>query len=383
MKFKNSVPFIRLIPIIFVLFGLNACIDPYNANFGQDNRVLVVEGLLTNDLQNPDTIRIQYSYYITESIIKRPIAGTQASIVSSSGLETKLIAVGTNGGFLPPPAFRINVNEKYTLKFTLGSGESYVSTLQQILPTPPIDKIYDVFNPKSRLSNDGKTQLSANEIYLDFQDTPNQKNNYLWRYTHYERLPYCITCEANSLYSTSKESCVKNAQAFARNPPYDYQCRGACYSILPSRTVNILSDIASDGRLIKGKLIAKIPMYGNYGCLVVIDQMSISTEFFDFNKVLESQSQTTGGLADTPAAAIVGNIRNINNSEDRVVGYFGLADLKRKRYWVDRATAQAPLVYLIGHIPMEEPPPPPPQSVPTAPCQKSPTRTNVTPEGWQ
>jgi hypothetical protein len=95
MKFKNLVPFPRLILIILILFGLNACIDPYDASFGQDNRVLVVEGLFTNDLQNPDTIKIQYSYYATESVVKRPIAGIQASIVSSAGQETKLNSVGT------------------------------------------------------------------------------------------------------------------------------------------------------------------------------------------------------------------------------------------------------------------------------------------------
>jgi hypothetical protein len=380
---KNKIIYSPCIFLLFLIwFSLNGCIDPYDSDFGQDNRVLVVEGLLTNDYQNPDTIRIQYSFYSNESLIKRAINGTQASIVSSSGQETKLISAGTNGGFLPPVAFRINAAEKYTLKFTLGDGKSYESTPQQILPTPPIDKIYDVFNPTSRLSNDGKTKLSANEIYLDFQDIPNQKNTYLWRYTHYERLEHCVTCEANALYSAATQSCVKNAQAFIRNPPYDYQCKGSCYSILPGNTVNILSDIASDGRLIKGQLIAKIPMYGYYGCLVVIDQMSISPEIFNFNKILESQSAATGGLADTPAAAIVGNIRNINNSEDKVVGYFGLADIKKKRYWVDRAAAKLPLIYLIGHTPVEEPPAGP-KFIPQAPCQKSATRTNVTPEGWQ
>jgi hypothetical protein len=382
MKFKNLVPFPRLILIILILFGLNACIDPYDASFGQDNRVLVVEGLFTNDLQNPDTIKIQYSYYATESVVKRPIAGIQASIVSSAGQETKLNSVGTEGGFLPPASFRISPAEKYTLKFSLSDGNNYESTPQQMLPTPAIDKVYDVFNTKSRLSSDGKTQLASNEIYLDFQDIPNQKNNYLWRYTHYERLVHCITCEANALYVAASQSCVKNAQAFIRNPPYDYQCNGNCYSILKNNNVNILSDISSDGRLIKGKLIGKIPVYSLSGCLVVIDQMSVSSEIFDFNRVLESQSTATGGLADTPNAAIVGNIRNLTNSTERIVGYFGLADIKKKRYWVSRTTAILPLENLIGHTPLEEPPAGP-KFIPQAPCKKSAIRTNVTPEGWQ
>lgn len=368
--------------LFLILLGLNACIDPYDSNFGQDNKILVVEGLLTNDVQNPDTIKIQYSYYVNESIYKKPIAGTQAFIVSSTGQETKLISAGTEGGFLTPVNFRINFSEKYTLKFSLGDGQSYQSTPQEMLPTPAIDKVYDVFNPKSRLLSDGKTTASANEIYLDFQDIPNQKNNYLWRYTHYERLVHCVTCEANALYVAASQSCVKNAQAFLRNPPYDYQCNGNCYNILKNNTPNILSDVSSDGRLIKGKLIGKIPVYSLSGCLIVIDQMSVSSEIFDFNKILESQSTATGGLADTPVAAIVGNIRNIANSTERVVGYFGLADIKRNRYWVSRATANIPLEYQIGHLPVEEPPAGP-KFIPMAPCRKSATRTNVTPQGWQ
>jgi Domain of unknown function (DUF4249) len=381
MKLKNLIPFPRLILTVLIFFGLNACIDPYDVKFGQDNKVLVVEGLFTNNLTDPDTIKIQHSYFSNESLIKRAIPGTQASIVSSSGQETKLISVGTEGGFLPPASFRINPAEKYTLKFSLSDGNSYESTPQQMLPTPSITKVYDVFNSKSKLANDGKTQISSNEVYVDFQDTPNQKNNYMWRYTHYEKLVHCITCDINSLYVGASQSCVKNAQAFIRNPSYDYQCSGNCYRILKNTAPNVLSDITSDGRLIKGKLVAKIPVYSLSGCLVVIDQMVVSPEIFDFNRILESQSVATGGLADTPPAAIVGNIRNLTNSTERVVGYFGLADIKRSRYWVSRNTAQLPIEHLIGHVPLEEPPAGP-KMIPLAPCKKSATRTNVTPEGW-
>lgn len=366
-----------------ILLSLNACIDPYDSNFGQNNKVLVVEGLLTNDLQNPDTLKIQYSYYLDGYVYKKPIAGTKASIVTSTGQETKLVSVGTEGGFLPPANFRINATEKYTLKFSLGDGNNYESSPQQMLQTPAIDKVYDVFNPTSKLSNDGKTVSSNNEVFVDFQDKVGEKNYYMWRYTHYERLEYCITCDPNTLYKVPSQSCVKNQFNYQRNPAYDYQCLGNCFSIFKSTKANILSDITSDGRLVKGKLVAQIPYYSQTACLVVVQQMSVSPEIYGLNKLLESQSSATGSLADTPAATIVGNIKNLSNSEEKIVGYFGLADIKTNRYWMTRENSSGQLAYILGHVPEEEPPPPPPAGLPQAPCKQSKNRTPIKPQGWK
>ena len=313
---------------LLILFGLslslNACIDPYDANLQYNSKILVVQGLITNDAKNPDTLRIQYSTYVGDGVvITSPIAGIQASIFSVlGGEEIKLLEAGKSG-FLPPASFKINPAEKYLLRFTLPDGQKYESSAQQILSTPPIVNIYDIFNPKSIASTDGKTTSSANEIYIDFQDTPNEKNFYMWRYTHYENQVYCITCDPNTLYQTGPQSCIKNQFNYQQNPAYDYQCSGNCYNISRSKKVNVLSDAASDGRLVKGRLVAQIPYHTASGCLVVVQQMSISPEIYGFNKILEAQTQTSGGLADTPPAGIVGNIRNLTNPNQPVVGYFG------------------------------------------------------------
>ena len=372
---------------LLILFGLslslNACIDPYDANLQYNSKILVVQGLLTNDAKNPDTLRIQYSTYVGDGVVlNSPIAGTQASIVSvSGGEEIKLLEAGKSG-FLPPANFKINPAEKYLLRFTLPDGQKYESSAQQILPTPPIANIYDIFNPKSIASTDGKTTSSANEIYVDFQDIPNEKNFYLWRYTHYENQVYCITCDPNSLYQATPQSCVRNQFNYQQNPAYDYQCSGNCYNISRSKRVNILSDAASDGRLVKGRLVAQIPYYTSSSCLVVVQQMSISPEIYGFNKILEAQTQTSGGLADTPPAGIVGNIRNLTNPNQPVVGYFGLADVRTTRYWLERNNGSGPFAYLIGHKPVEEPQFPPTRP-PFARCLASPNRTPIKPEGWK
>ncbi|MEY4539863.1 MAG: hypothetical protein RLZZ306_1620 [Bacteroidota bacterium] len=364
------------------LFCLQGCIDPYELDFNQKNNVLVIEGFLTDDYLNPDTIKIQYSVFADENTFTRPIASAKASIISQGGKETTLIEQRA-GGFLPPKDFRIIASEKYALRFSLPNGQQYQSSYEQISVTPPILKTYDRFNPQSKLSEDGKKFLSANEVYIDFQDIPRQKNFYLWRYTHYEQIVHCLTCYS-SQYDPRTNQCSIRLPNFNRTPYFDYQCAGECYAIIPSKQFSVMSDVISDGEVVAGRLIAKIPYHYIYGCLVEIQQMSISPQMYSFFQNLEQQGKSSGGLADTPAAAIVGNINNLSNSTEKVIGYFGVVSLQKKRYWVERTTASGPYEYILNHIPFEEPPTmSDPTRPPLAPCVKGEFRTPFRPQNWQ
>jgi hypothetical protein len=370
---------IKFIYCTFLLFCLTACIDPYSVDLGKNNKVLVVEGLVTDDVQNPDTISIQYSTSFDGNIKKVAIPSLQPVIkIVDSGKEIKLIEYA-KGKYLPPNDFRIKQNEKYILRFII-NGQIYESTPESIIATAPITNIYEKFNALSRLSEDGKEQLSANEVYIDFVDTPNQDNYYLWRYTLYERLQHCFTC-AYSMYDLKTESCIP-ADAYLREPYYDYGCLNECYAIIKSSQINIFSDKLSDGSFVKGRLVAKIPYYYPYGCLVEVEQIGISPQAFAFYKVVESQLQATGGLVDVPPAAIVGNIQNLSNPTEKVVGYFGIINVQRKKIWIDRSQNTGKQALILGHKIVEEP-----QNQPFRPplvrCKKSATRTPIKPEGWQ
>jgi Domain of unknown function (DUF4249) len=377
-----TIKHLRIYFFIFSLTSLLSCIDTYDVDFDKQNNVLVVEGFLTDDYLNPDTIKIQYSKYSEGGTFITPITSVKASIVAlGTGKETSLIEQKL-GGYLPPNDFRIISSEKYSLRFALPDGQQFESTPEQIYTTPPILKVYDKFVTNSRLSEDGKNYLSASEVYLDFKDTPNQKDYYLWRYTHYEKLVHCLTCN-NSQYDPKTLGCTIKLPNFNRTPFFDYQCATECYAINKSNKVNVMSDVVSDGAVVTGRLIAKIPFYFTYGCLVEIHQMSISPQNYTFYKNLELQSQSTGGLADTPAAAIVGNINNLTNPASKVVGFFGVASVKKKQYWIDRKGANGNVEYIIGHTPFEEPPSMDTSRPPYTRCIKSVTRTPLRPVDWQ
>ena len=87
-----NIKYLRIYFIIFSFFTLASCIDPYDVNFGQKNNILVVEGFLTDDYLNPDTIKIQYSIYTQGNTSINTISSVKASIWAvNSGKETNLI----------------------------------------------------------------------------------------------------------------------------------------------------------------------------------------------------------------------------------------------------------------------------------------------------
>jgi hypothetical protein len=378
---KTSIPTLTVLIILI----LNSCIDPYNFDSSRQNKVLVIEGILSDDLDNPDTIKIQYSYDVGGVVKKQPAKSSKATVFLGSTKQEVPLIEKKDGCFLPPANFKINTNEKYTLRFTLADNTQYESTPQQVIATPSITNIYESFNPKSRLSEDGKRFLSANEVFIDVQDEPAQKNFYLWQYTHYERLSHCVTCD-NQLYDFDLQSCVDKSRFPALNRPepyYDYVCLEECYAIFRGKNINVFSDVASNGRLIEGRLVAKIPFYSFSGCVIEVKQMCVSAETYNFYKVLESQTQTTGGLTDSPPSAIVGNIRNVNNPLEKIVGFFFVAEIKKKRLWIDRANASGPTDLVLGHTIVLEPQAGPPFRPPPAPCKPSATRTRFKPDGWR
>ena len=116
--------------------------------------------------------------------------------------------------------------------------------------------------------------------------------------------------------------------------------------------------------------------------------MSLAPNTYRYLKLLQDQSINTGTLADTPPAPLRGNIRNIKDANELVLGYFSTSSVSEVRVMLDRrnTTGGLPngLYSFINNRPVtleelsnERP------DIPLAICQPSFTRTPITPLGWR
>jgi len=372
-------------------FLLSACVDSYEPRLALSADVLVVEGTLS-DLSETQFVRISRSIVINGQSSTLALKGVKGEVFVDGGTPVSLRETST-GRYELPPDFRAQVGHRYQLRFRLSDGKQYESTEETMRPVSRIEKVYDEFDEKA-LPNATRTQFApANLIYLDTQDPPGERNYYRWSWTLWEAQTWCASCQRGIFIVddplTGDGTCVGN-RFIDPGQIYDYNCNAPCWDVFQGFDLNLFTDTYSNGNSILGRLVAKIPYFQAQAALVEIRQYALTAGAYRYFKLFEDQAENTGGLADTPPAPIVGNVRSLSNDRENVVGYFTASGTSSVKYWLDRrnaTTLSVGLFYsLFGRQPIPEPTSVTPKGEPRPPfvrCVPGETRTPLKPEGWR
>lgn len=361
-----------------------SCVEPYEISFPQGKKILTVDATITDTLEE-QTFSITESESRNSVVYSFPVRQAKVEVLVNKS-ERVLLTEKSPGIYALPRSFQVKTGNAYQLFFEKSDGSKYQSGEEIMTSVPEIDRVYDEF-----LIDGQKTQIgydAATYVYLDTKDPGNEKNNYVWSWKLWEKQLICKTCFGSRFYTSPlpEGNCVFE-EKYKDIPYFDYACDGNCWEIFYNTTLNVFSDVFSNGQTIAGRLIAKIPYYSDGGALLEIKQQSVSSAAYRYLKLLIEQAQTTGSLVDTPPAAVIGNIKNIANPEEEIAGFFMVSGVRMVRYWLSRENArkrEAVPTGILGHQIYYEPnslPPDPPRP-PLAPCLPGKYRTNVTPEGW-
>ncbi|WP_337042647.1 DUF4249 domain-containing protein [Emticicia sp. 17c] len=418
--------FITKFLVVFFLWFLSlSCIDRLDYNISGRLNVVVVDGRITDIPTDEQLVRINRSKAneYNGRFGSTPISEAKLELVINGGevvpfTEKKDIA----GTYILPHGFAGKVGQSYQLRIQLKEGTQYESSIQVMPAVPKIEKLSVAFNPTNPfapLSNFRGTH----DFYLDTQDPADEHNYYSWEWDVYEKQDWCRTCvdgvyavnnilpgqnmfylyyvSGNELYEDCFNPSLNYIAGYPpllkRNWYYDYLCRTKCWEILHNQEMNIFDDINTNGGKILGRKVAQIPFYQRVPCLAEIRQTSLTSEAFLYYQHFQEQISNAGGVADTPPTALIGNIHNIANPKEAVVGFFTASSVAKIRYWLDRKDTDGvvpPGLFMALHsrAPVEEPAPPDngyimiwggPPRVPTALCLESESRTANKPEGWQ
>lgn len=367
-----------------ILMWVCSCVEPYETVFDSEKTVLTVDATLT-DLNEPQSIKIHESVTYARTSYASPV--TKAKVELLVDKKEKIpFTEQANGVYALPVAFRTQPGSTYQLFIQREDGKKYQSGEETLVTVSDIIKVYDEFILKGVPRGDD--YVPANYIYVDTPDPADQQNNYMWSWKLWELQNVCITC-FNGRYQTigtpsNPPGC--RVESGYENQQFDYYCDGNCWDIFFNKDLNVFSDVFSNGKVITAKIAAKIPYYQVDGSLIEIKQQSISEDAYRYMKLLANQVQNSGSLVDTPPAAIIGNVKNINDDNEPVAGLFMVTSIKKMRYWISRANAlgKALPIGLLDHTTTPEPagsgqlgrPP-------LVPCIEGPTRTKIKPEGWQ
>jgi Domain of unknown function (DUF4249) len=385
---KKIVKHLSVLLLIVNFVGiLNGCVEPYEKSFGTTKKIIIIEGLLADDLLlRPITIKESLADRVGSSNVNA-IKGAKVSILINGKTSIEL-PEKEEGTYYFNENFKGEVGSTYQLKFSTPDGNQYASTIEKLEPNIPIQKVYHQLDLTAITDAKGKASAGY-KFYLDFKDPAGIANQYLWQWVMYEKQNVCQTCVGGYYYKTPlpNGACVADPILSRYNNTFDYGCQTDCWELLKSSDLVVNNDALSDGNAIKGQFVGKIPVYQNSGALLEISQYAISKDAYNFIKLTQQQSVLTGSLADTPPAALVGNVTCLNDPTVNTSGFFIVAGKAKKQYWLDRTDAldqRIPTVGLLGGRAVRfEPAGANSARPPLAPCIKGLNRTNQKPNGWQ
>jgi hypothetical protein len=372
----KSKSFLFLLCICILFY---ACVEPYDLGQQQERKILTIEATIT-DLAEEQTVKIIESFSSSNVVFALPITKAKVEIVINNN-ERVILTERAGGVYVLPISFHTRVGEKYKLVFQKADGNKYESTEERQSEVSDITKVYDEFRIDG--VETGLGDKPAHYVYIDTNDPASEKNNYMWSWKLWERQGVCMTCAGGRYFTTPLPARCRMEAAFAE-VNYDYGCDGACWQIFYNPDLNVFSDVFSNGQPILGRLIGKIPYYSGIGALLEIKQQSISPSAYQYLKLLANQVQNNGSLVDTPPAAIIGNVKNVTNSDEPVAGFFMVTSVRSIKYWLNKENAigLAAPIGVVDHPVNFEPSSGDPRRPPQAPCEESRVRTRFKPDGW-
>lgn len=306
--------------ILIILFS--TCIDPFDPGIDGKARKLVVDGLITN-LPDPYNVRLTYSEPYNNDSLTLPITNAKVHIIDDLGNRFDLQHTSQGNYVTDTAQFQGEIGRTYTLYIQTSDGKNYQSQSEKMLPAPKIDTVFTRFieKPDSRGVVD-----KYFEVYARTTDPLEQENFYQWRWTHYDLLEYC-----EEIYDIRIRSYLL------------YKCcnSGSCWAITRCRGLECIqaeSDLYFNGNQFEFYL-TKIPFDSKEDYFLQVDQLALSETTYRFWKTANEQLNNTGGIFDVPPSAAVGNIFNINDPDEQVLGIFNVAGATRKGTYLKRIYA--------------------------------------------
>lgn len=253
-----------------------SCEEIVNLDLPTGPERVVISGWITNEVQ-PYEIHITKTNAFDDQRPNPALSGAEVYVIDRLSVRYDFREIGETGIYVSDPRELVGQpGNAYTLHVILADGGEYVSKQETLHPVPALEPLsFDSFL-------DPITSVPNYFVKGFINDVADIRNFYRWRVF---------------------------VNGDLKNRPEE---------------IIVFSDKFTDGNRFENRA-ANISLAAMD--TVYLEHRSLSEGAFDYYELLVSQTRSQFGGINTPPAIVHGNLSNISNESEVVLGYFGASEI--------------------------------------------------------
>jgi hypothetical protein len=312
----------RKIILLLLLIRLTySCTEPYALQSNTFEDALIIEATITNELKKQE-IKISRTFTFEQ---REPIIETGAIVYITDDLENQYNFNEINGKYVSEFEFEALPTRKYQLHIETSNGKKYSST-REVLPSTSNE--FDITAKKNNLYGVEGLEITANSF-----DPTGTSNYYRFEYEETYKIvsPKWTPIKLNTSYNAT------NFEVTTWFTQKDYDS-SICFNTEYSNEILLANNSGSNIDQIKDYSIRFIPQENYilaYRYSILVKQYVQNLEAYTFYKTLKDFSSEGSILSPNQPGFIEGNINNINDKSEKVIGFFDVSTLFQKRIFLN------------------------------------------------
>lgn len=313
------------INVFIVSLVSSACIEPYTPDISEYREMIVINGKIT-DQEGYHYVEVSRSSSFNDSE-PRPERDCEVKVYDDKGNSFIYNEIKPGNYRCWIEKSYLNPYTRYMVEVKTNDDRIYRSDFDQMLPCADIDTIY------YEISEEAPTDplydpYPGLQFFIDTKVSENGVSNFRWELTE--------TWEYHSKYLLGDY--YDGEINFVLMESYSdslYYCwnTGVINEIFTMSTKNLATNKITRGYL---NFVSNQTDKLRVRYSLLVRQYSLSDSACEYWGRMQRLSQESGGLYETQPMQVTGNMKNMNNPEETVLGYFWASALKEKRIFYKR-----------------------------------------------
>ncbi len=331
---------------ILIVILLTACLDNFNLKVNGTTKLLVVNGMITNE-PGPYSVKLFWSSNVGDILNQAsPVVGASITLLDDLGLSEVLQDQGKGVYQTSANGIQGQIGRTYHLQIKTPDGQSYYSKPELLTSAGTIDSLFYQFNQSESIQSG--VAVANNGFYMYVNSHSASAESLLrWNWTgtfevvtHPElaTIPNTGMPGLPSLLAAPLPCSGYISTDFVTIQKVDRctccQCWVDQYPNSPVLSNN-QSGMSNNYQAFNVAYIPANPVYFFVKYYFELQQLSVTQNTYTFWKLIRSQQTGATSLFQPPIAKVVGNIE-ANSANNQALGVFSACGIVRKSMWLSR-----------------------------------------------